>query len=172
MARRRLSLLRNHELHHTWREEWSLARRRCMVSLISSRRTPGPVHDFHCCALSNLKKSYEELIRFQIWIRTNKSFVLKVKSLAVVPLLNSLASRNRKMKMVLLCGVVYPPPHPPPPENSNLGRSWHLEVFQFWLAQNTPPPPQNWYWPRTYVETNICIPRGYHLVILRIADYL
>ena len=70
MARRRLSLLRNHELHHTWREEWYLARRRCKVSQISSRRTPGPVHDFRCCALSNLKKIYEELIRFQIRIRS------------------------------------------------------------------------------------------------------
>ena len=27
------------------------------------------------------------------------------------------------------------------------------------------PPPQIWYWPRTYLETNICIPRGYRLVL-------
>ena len=70
MAQRRLSLLRNHELHHTWHEEWYLVRRRCRVSQISSRRTPGPVHDFRCCALSNLKNIYEELIRFQIRIRS------------------------------------------------------------------------------------------------------
>ena len=33
-----------------------------------------------------------------------------------------------------------PPPPTPPSENWNLGRSWHFKTFQFWLAQNTPPP--------------------------------
>ena len=60
----------------------------------------------------------------------------------------------------------------PPPPNWNLGRSWHFKTFhfslvenmtfEFWLAQNT-TPPANWV-PRRYVETNICIPRGYRLV--------
>ena len=40
----------------------------------------------------------------------------------------------------------------PSSENENLGRSWHFE-FEFEL-----------FW-RSYVETNRCIPRGYHLVI-------
>ena len=36
-----------------------------------------------------------------------------------------------------------PLPSPPPsPENWNLGKSWHFKTFQFWLAQNTPPPPK------------------------------
>ena len=61
---------------------------------------------------------------------------------------------------------------PSPPENWNLGRSWH---FELWLLKNIPPPLSNlarsWYFewkieiePRTYVETNVCIPRGYYLV--------
>ena len=53
----------------------------------------------------------------------------------------------------------------PPPPNWNLDRSWH---FGFW-----PPPPENcnldrsWhfgFWWLEYVETNPCIPQGYHLV--------
>ena len=40
---------------------------------------------------------------------------------------------------------------PPAPENENLGRSWHFEFELVW---------------RSYVETNRCIPRGYHLVSL------
>ena len=36
-----------------------------------------------------------------------------------------------------------PPPQPFPQDNSNLGRSWHLADFEFWLRQNT------------YVESNI-----------------
>ena len=64
-------------------------------------------------------------------------------------------------------------------ENWNLGRSWH---FGFWLSRSpplsqlksrqistlwvfwvyiTPPPPP---WRLQYVETNACIPQGYHLV--------
>ena len=36
-----------------------------------------------------------------------------------------------------------PLPTPPPPhENWNLGRSWHLKTFQFWLADNNPPSPK------------------------------
>ena len=29
---------------------------------------------------------------------------------------------------------------PLPPKNWNLGRSWHLKTFQFWLVENTPSP--------------------------------
>ena len=47
-------------------------------------------------------------------------------------------------------------PHP----NSNLGRSWYLEYFEIWL------------WENTYVETNICIPQGYHLVCMDEFDVL
>ena len=59
---------------------------------------------------------------------------------------------------LLTCGE-----YPPPPPNWNLGRSWHFMTFEFWLSQNT-TPPANWA-PRRYVETNICIPRGYRLVV-------
>ena len=49
-----------------------------------------------------------------------------------------------------------------PPGNWNLGRSWH---FEFWLIQN--PPPQL---RLEYVETNLFIPQGYHLVLF-ISEY-
>ena len=49
---------------------------------------------------------------------------------------------------------------PPPSKNDNLGRSWD---FGFELVWSTPSP-----FPgvsgSSYVETNFCIPRGYHRV--------
>ena len=48
-----------------------------------------------------------------------------------------------------------------PAENLNLDRTWH---FEFWLPQFTPPPPTPRVSGSSYVETNICINRGYHLV--------
>ena len=51
--------------------------------------------------------------------------------------------------------------NPPPPENKNeiLGRSRH---FEFDLVWSTPPPRVS---GSSYMETNFCIPRGYHLVL-------
>ena len=69
------------------------------------------------------------------------------------------------------------------PPHWNLDRTWH---FKFWLPQFTLPPQKIEIWsglgttwhvefwlppsPRvsgsSYVETNFCIPRGYHLVQL------
>ena len=75
---------------------------------------------------------------------------------------------------------------PPLPENWNLDRTWH---FGFWYSRTQPPPPPKkikiWadlgtlgfdfpghppptphtlQWQLEYVETNCCIPQGYHLV--------
>ena len=57
-----------------------------------------------------------------------------------------------------------------PPPNENLGRSWHFWLswfgppthprkMQIWIDLGTLAFCGNW-----YVETNHCIPQGYHLV--------
>ena len=71
---------------------------------------------------------------------------------------------------------------PPPPGNENLGRSWHFEFELVWRVPPTPSQIRKWKFGQIfalwvwvglestpspfleYVETNRCIPKGYHLV--------
>ena len=54
------------------------------------------------------------------------------------------------------------PSYPPPPINENLADLGTLK-FDF---RRIPPLQKIRCWPWTYVETNFCIPRGYHLADL------
>ena len=65
----------------------------------------------------------------------------------------------------------YPPPHPQKLKFRQILAFQDFSLFtcpeysppfHFWLAQNITPPCK--FSPRRYVETNICIPRGYRLV--------
>ena len=59
--------------------------------------------------------------------------------------------------------------YPPPPENWNLAISWHFEYFHFWV-QSTPihhhPSPHRPWIRGDRMWRLICIPRGYHLVVI------
>ena len=78
-----------------------------------------------------------------------------------------------------LCSKIPVYPILPPPPRKPLFPQWKIVRFEglwIWLAQNTLPlwkwkvvqfeaPLSKWGSGSSYVETNFCIPRGYHLVL-------
>ena len=117
---------------------------RAPVSGISDQSTPPPPHENW-----NLGRSWHfEYLQFWLPEFPPPLWKLKFRQILALWVFSVLTSRV---------------PPTSPSENWNLGRSWHFEYFQLWL-QSTHPPPR----PKieiSYVETNFCIPRGYHLVL-------
>ena len=90
----------------------------------------------------------------------------------------------RTLALGIWVGLDYP--HPPPPPNENLARTWNfgfelvwgtlphpkmkiwsgLDTFDLSWSGVSLPPPLRTYCGSWWVETNRCIPLGYHLVLM------